>query len=391
MFHRWVATLAGAMLVASSIVFAQTPQVRMSPVLLDTNKLGATEREVYRVWDAYLTSMRGKRGMSANVVSPFWLQSEQVRWKAYALAANYLSDDAQPQTVAIVRNRAPSSSPDSVYRIITRVYPWDGKPTTDLWRNAMTMTVYAVRDGRSWKLSNALPRNTAHWKRDTVGPITYVYAPAYAYNRARALKAVAFTDSLAAAFGVPKLKPITYFLASTSDEMYGIMGLESDVKYGAMGGLAQPVNRMLFSGDPSLGEAYLHELAHLTLAPLSTDNTMYFYNEGVATWLGGTVGLSYKESLKGLAQYLREHPTATLDDLIDAGGPQTQLYRGSALLVAMLFERGGTPAVKSLFNGGQSAADFRLEVERIMQRPWTAVLAEWKKRALNAGNETLQH
>ena len=323
--------------------------------------------------------------MSASNPSPFWLQSEQSQWKAYALAANYLDDDAEPHTMSIVRARAPA---DSVYRIVTRFFPRGGKPTQDAWRNAMTMTVYAVRDGGEWKLSNALPRNIANWKRSTVGAITYVYAPTYRYSRARALRAVAFTDSLAKVFAVPAIKPITYYLASTIDEAYGIMGLESDVKYGSLGGLAQPVNRALFSGDPKWGEAYWHELAHLVLAPLSTNNTKYFYNEGVATWLGGTVGLTFQESLRGLNDYLRAHPTVTIDTLIDHGGPQTQLYRGSALLVAIIYERGGTPAIKSLFNAGASVADFRLAVERIMGQPWNAVVAEWSIRASKAVNMT---
>lgn len=373
--------VVAALLVACAPA-AETLRAQSAPVALDTAKLGVNERSVFRLWNAYLVSRAGKRAQGTDIPSPYWLLSEQKRWPVYDMAASYLDDDAEPQIVSVARA---SAQADSVYRIVTRFYPRGRKPTEDLWRNAMTVTVYAVRDRRDWKLSSALPRQTANWKRDTVGSITYVYAPTYAYNRARAQRAVAFVDSLAAAFAVPKLAPLTYFIASTVDEAYSLMGLESDVKYGNAGAAAQPVNHQIFAGNPKGGEAYVHELVHMVFAPLSASgNTTYFFNEGIATWLGGTIGLTYKESLEGLAQYLREHPSATLDSFIDSGGPQTQFYRGSALLTEMVFERGGTSAVKSLFDAGPSADDFRSAVSRIMKQPWTKVIDDWHKRALNS-------
>lgn len=373
--------VAVALLVACALA-PKTLRAQNAPVALDTTKLGADARSVFRLWNAYLVSRAGKRAQRADVPSPYWLLSEQKRWPFYDMAASYLDDDAEPEIVSVARAKAHT---DSVYRIVTRFYPKGRKPTEDLWRNAMTVTVYAVRDGRDWKLSSALPRETAGWKRDTVGPITYVYATTYTYNRARAKHAVAFIDSLSKVFGVPRPDPVAYFLSATSEEAYGLMGLESDVKYGATGAVAQPVNHQIFSGDPKWGEEYLHELVHIVVAPLSASgNTMYFFNEGIATWLGGTVGLTYQQSLRGLAEYLREHPAVTLDSLIDQGGPQTQLYRGGALLTEMVFERGGTSAVKSLFDAGPSANDFRSAVSRIMQQPWSKVVDDWRKRALNS-------
>lgn len=369
-----------SILVGVDGLHAQSAQAKPKPPALNPSTLGANERAVYRVWNAYLESRAGKRAQRADAPSPYWLLSEQKQWPFYDMASSYLNDDAEPVIISIKRADVRSAN---VYRLITRFYPRGNKPTEDLWRNAMTMTVYAVRDGGDWKLSSALSRNIANWKRDTVGPITYVYAPTYPYNGARARRAVAFTDSLAAAFKVPKLAPLTYFLSNTVDEAYALMGLESDVKYGASGAAAQPINHAIFAGDPKWGEEYRHELVHLIVSPLSANNnTLYFFNEGIATWLGGTIGLSFQESLNGLGDYLREHPTTTIDSLIDSGGPQTQLYRGGALLCAMVFERGGTPAIKSLFDAG-TTTEFRNAVSRIMQRPWNDVAIEWRKRALN--------
>jgi hypothetical protein len=86
--------------------------------------------------------------------------------------------------------------------------------------------------------------------------------PGYLFDRGRAERAVAFTDSVAAAFGVPHLDHLTYYLTSSEAEVYRIMGLQTDIKWAPLGGVAQPTNHQLFSGLPSIGGDYRHELAH---------------------------------------------------------------------------------------------------------------------------------
>lgn len=241
------------------------------------------------------------------------------------------------------------------------------------------MTVYAVRDGDRWRLANALPRHTREWSRDIVGPITYVYPPRYPFDRARARRAVAFADSVASVFGVPRLVPITYYLARSVDEVYAIMGLESDVKLGPVGGAAQPVNRQLFSGIPAIGEEYRHELAHLVLAPLSSAKTLYFVSEGVATWLGGTTGKDYPTAVRDLAAFLAQRPAVSLDSLLGGSFPAAQLYPAAAVLVAMVFDEGGVAAVRELFDAGASPADLRATVQRQLARPWSTIVEDWHR------------
>ena len=59
--------------------------------------------------------------------------------------------------------------------------------------------------------------------------------PHYPFNRSRAERAVAFTDSIATAFGVPPLTALTYYLTPTVDEIYRIMGLDNDVSISGVG------------------------------------------------------------------------------------------------------------------------------------------------------------
>jgi len=259
--------------------------------------------------------------------SALWSAAEQRRWPTYELAGFYLRDDAVPEILAI-------DPVGDTFRITTAFHVTAPPPVT--WWTDVTSTVYAVREGGEWKLANALVPNTQGWRRDTVGTVTYVYAPDYPYDRARARRAVAFTDSLALAFGAPSLAPLTYFLLLDVDAVYRVLGLESTLKLGATGGLAQPVNRQLFSGIPGLGEEYRHELAHLVLAPLMTPSTWCVASEGVATSLGGTTGSDFPTAARALATTLSERPDLSHDSVLTQAYPTPIVYASGAVLTAVV-------------------------------------------------------
>lgn len=335
---------------------------------------------VHSLWTAYLASKGSRYASRSQQPWPEWSADEQKRWPSHQLAMFYLTDGMTTDTIEI---DSVAGSGGREYRIRTRlrgrseIVP---TPSPD-WYESMTLTVYAAHDGRQWRLANALPRHTRRWKRDTVGPITYVYPPDYPFDRARGRRAVAFTDSIAAAFGVAKLAPIEYYLVHTVDQVFAILGIQSSVKYGATGGLAQPVNRMLFSGIPSVGEEYRHELAHLMLAPLCCGRTDHIVGEGVATWLGGTTGMDLPTATRALARFLAERPAVTLDSIFGIGAiPQPERYAGAAILVAMVHDAGGVAAVKQLFTAGALRADWIRFVEQTLDKQWPAIGVEWRRR-----------
>ncbi len=179
------------------------------------------------------------------------------------------------------------------------------------------------------------------------------------------------------------MPPLTYYLTSSSDQIYRIMGLETDIKYGPVGGLAQPTNHMLFSGMPSIGEDYRHELAHLVLRPL-VGNTLYFVSEGVPTWVGGTSGMDFRTAAREFAGHLADHPSVTLDSVVDGALPPKRLYSGAAIFVSMAYAQGGVDAVKKLFASGN---DFRVSMEHLFAKSWIQIVAEWRERALSFRSE----
>lgn len=336
------------------------------------------EAEIYRSWVKYLDSKDGQFSRNAGTPSPYWLASEQQQWRAYDLAALYLPDGARPEVLSIAAEPEPSGE----YRVVTLFHAPD--ENNSLRSREVRLTVFAVPTDSGWRFGNALPRLTREWRRDTVGSITYVIEPGYPYSRARGGQAAAFVDSLARALGVPPPEHLTYYLDSTEDEITRTLGLETDTKWGAVGGLGQPINGQLFSGIPALGENYRHELTHLVILPLVLGHaTPYLISEGVPTWLGGTTGMDFPTAARGLAGFLSQHPELTLDSLMTGHFPVAQFYPAGAVFVDMTFRHGGTAAVKTLFDAGFSPEQFHATAERIYRKRWAEIAADWRTHALS--------
>ena len=340
------------------------------------------EAEVYRIWLRYIAASKGRYRVAAFTPSPYWVASEQRRWHVYAMALSYLPDSAPSEVLSI----EPDSESRAEYRVVVRFTA--GDENNALRSREVRLTLFAVRSGREWVLANALPRLTRAWRRDTVGLITYVIEPGYTYDRGRAEQAAAFVDSLASALGVPRPERITYFLTTSTDEVYHIIGLETDKKGLPPGGLAQPTNYQLFSGIPAVGEDYRHELTHLVILPLMTGCTTYFVSEGVPTWFGGTSGMDFPTAARGLAAFVLHHPEATLDTIMTGRYPtpathQPEFYPAGGVFAKMAFDHGGTSALKRLFECGAKPGDFRSAMEQLFGRPWQAIAEEWRRQLLS--------
>jgi len=299
----------------------------------------------------------------------------------YDLAGSYLPDSAVPEVLSV----GPVADLNSEYRVVT-LFRSDNE-NNSMRSRTVTVTVFALRSEDGWVFANALPRLTQTWRRETIGRITYVMEPGYPFNRERAEQAAAFVDSLASAFGVPQIDPLTYFLTTSSDEVYRIMGLESEKKWGPVGGVAQPTNHQLFSGIPAVGEDYRHELTHIVILPLM-GRTTYFVSEGVPTWLGGTTGMDFPTAARGLAAFLRQHPGVDLDSIMSGHYPVAQFYAAAAVFVKLVYDQGGTGAVKALFEFGPTAQDLRAPVEHLLGRPWGSIASDWRHLVLSFASDS---
>lgn len=332
-----------------------------------------------QVWAEYLASKNGQFAANAGTPSPLWSASEQAQWPMYDLAGFYLPDQSVPEVLSVTPVNA---AVDSAYQIVTRFWPASTTPRDSSTKLALTMTVYARREGARWVLANALPFLTSTWVRETRGRITYCVAPALRFDASKAVRAAAFVDSLAAALGVPAPERIDYYVAESVDQALEILGVVVPERFGAAGGFSKPVNLQVFSGIPALGEDYRHELAHVVLLPIIRGaSTSLLASEGVPTWFGGTAGRDFQGSVRHLASRLRDQPQLTLDEIIDSRDVAAEIRNAAgAVLAQMLNESGGADAVREFLQTPGTPRALREALERLLQRPWPTIVAEWGRR-----------
>lgn len=332
-------------------------------------------REIYLRWSRYLRS--NPRHFAP---TELWATEDQQRWPAFDLAAS-IAYQGVPATVLEITPVAADARDKYVVRTIFSAVtgtPSEVKPI------AVTR-VYAVRRGSGWVFTNVIADATRQWRRERVGSFTYVIEPEYPFDRRRAEQAVTFADSLADAFAVPRVSEVTYYLTSGREAVHRIMGVEWSVG-GASVGYASPANRLIFSGEPAAGENYRHEIVHFVLQPLQQQGRPHaLVNEGVATWLGGSMGRDFDTLTREYADYLRRHPEVSLDVVLDPGGPDRGTRPAGAILVLMIFESGGLDAVKDLLTSGNSEEQLKAAVSRLTACSWPEFARRWRERAIAAG------
>ena len=329
---------------------------------------------ISKAWVSYLEWKEGQPDRNAQVASPLWAPAEQVRWPQYDLAGQAVPDHAMREVLSL-------GARGNVYRIVTRFTATDRSSSHACADKSVDVTTYATKVNGQWLLSNAILQNTDTWFHANVGVITFYVDPALKYDVVRARHAAAFVDTVATLLKVPKPRDIVYYVTSTMDVACEIQGVTRSVKLGPVGGFASAQNRMVFSGNPTLGEAYLHELAHVVVAPLLGANSTVLALEGIATWLGGSGTRDFIAVEHDLGDYLRAHPKASLDSIFDAN--QAEVIPAGGVLSAMIFERAGSSGLKRFLQAG-SFAEVRTVLASVMGQPWQAIAADWRERVLAA-------
>lgn len=332
--------------------------------------------EIYREWSSYL-----RVGRNTEAGREYWSSSERT-WPMYDMSASIGSYGAGfAATVLDIRPVGPASMDEFVVKtLIARVTGAQQEV-----RPVVLTRVYAVREDGRWVFRNALTRDTSDWARARVGPITYVVSPTRAFDPVRAERLVAFADSMSAAFGVPQLPELTYYVADSSEEIHRAMGVEWTFgSFGSAYGSAG--NSMILSGNPVFGEENRHEIMHILLGPIVAEGRAPpMVQEGVASWLGGSQGMTFEQFMSRYAAYLQQNPDVTIDSVLGGSTVDRGRYPTGALLVRMIHERGGFSAVRDLLTSGRTVDELRSAVSRLLGSDWEEVVTEVRRRALEFG------
>lgn len=340
--------------------------------------------QIFRTWLTFLADHP-----DSNHRSSVWSSSEQRTYRNPVLGRDFIFQGfPRAYSAVTVLTIAPVvPGEDSLY--VIRTMFGDVSQLDHEIKLLGVYRVYAQRDGGRWVLSNAIDRLTVHWVRQRVGSITFVYPPWRRLDRRRAARAARFADSLATAFALAP-EPLTYFVAETSEEMFRLEGLDfvpEPSQAGGSAGRVDGVNRIVFSGSSILPEGYLHEIAHVALAPFVVrGRTHWLAVEGSATWAGGWQGRLFPALMRDLAFFLKNHWAYTLDSVLQQPAPPGLLdprYAAGAVLFQLAAEHGGVPAVRALFRTGTTPQELRSGIAQALGIAPATLDAVWRRKALS--------
>jgi len=301
-------------------------------------------RDIVRLTRAYLAQpdfSARSRGLWSN-------SAEDARYGDLAMEAY----QGFPATIIGITGAVPG---DSVFAVKI-IYGSTDSSGTHL-QPVTLQRLYAVRAPGSpygWQFSSPLPRLTRTWAHKDFGRITYWYAPGIIPSPKKGLQASRFVDSVAKLFSVKPPSHLDAYLTPTMDDGLRLMGLDFSVQNSGpgtgFGGRGGGAGDYLILSDPRVGEAYLHELVHSVLGPtLQSRNSIF--NEGVASWLGGSGDLSPRDLYTALQAYQRSHTNVSMLDVLQGRGGEDHdavaaFYGTRALIADSIYRSSGIPGLK---------------------------------------------
>ena len=336
-----VATLAAAGRVVAQ---APTPKVSVSFGIDTTVK---DVGDVVRLVRAYLTkpdSSARSRGLWSTATD-------------FDRRVGDLTSEAYQGFPATIISLAPDGLGDSVY-VVRVLYGYADSTGQSIYPIAL-QRLHAIRESGApynFRLSGALPRLTRDWEQRTEGRVTFWYAPGQHPNPRKIVQASSFVDSVSKLFQVSPPAHLDMYVGRSLEDVQRATGLDffpaASVDRG-LGGRAIG-GGIVLAGNPALGEAYLHELTHAILGPTFPIRNGLF-NEGVATWLGGSRGHTPKQMYARLVQIQTARPALTLaqaltNQIPDAPAEElTDAFTATgALLVDAVYRRSGLTGLRAL-------------------------------------------
>lgn len=331
--------------------------------------------EIFTLWSHYL-----KSHPSCTASSPDWSVAERAKWVHPDLLCGYAYQGQRPFTVV---NLEPAVGMDSTFFIRTLVGSV-GDSGVAYYPLALYRT-YAVRENGRWALANALPRETRTWTHERIGRVTFVFPKTRPFARAKAEGAARFVDSLAAAWSLTPPERVTYYFTDNPKDLQRAMGLDFFPAPDTTWGMADTERDLVFVASSRMGEDYRHELTHLVLIPFERAHPpARLVGEGLATWLGGSAGLRFRELMPALARYLSAHYDLTLAQIM-ADSPRREGsldvgYDGFAVLCEMVYARGGLPGIAAIADAGSDPKAVLDAAARIVGVPREKLDEAWRAR-----------
>ncbi|MBG0764102.1 MAG: hypothetical protein H0S78_04310 [Tissierellales bacterium] len=383
-FMKILYVLLIGLLVSISAIAQKRPQTIISP-FVDTTFSGF--KEIYQLWESYLDELNHYSARQSYILNNFpdplqkyWDQKELELYDfpdlLYSFKRGY-GNVFYPMEKEYLLGIVKRNEYLFELRSMFIFYPeevWKGIPSY-----IITVPVKQQTDG-GFKLANAFTSHKSKLQTKRLGLIRYYYDRDYEFNTEKALAMQTKIQAFNEGFGIVLSDSITYILSNNmtvAAEWFGVQHFDMDFLSGLSyyEARALKTNNMVISGG--MGEDHFHEIIHLMLAKLNISSMYHWYEEGIATYFGGSLTHEYSFHVRRLKTYLHENPWIDLsgsfsgyyydeNNGIHFGNPpegtsynrqyfndaemkSNYIYTIHAAIVDIAFRLGGYATVKELF------------------------------------------
>ncbi len=226
--------------------------------------------------------------------------------------------------------------------------------------------VLIVHDEKAgYKLKHPIQVITNHWRKIKVGKINYICNPYKSFDFGDAKRMNGFNEKVAKYFHLPSCE-FTYYSCGSYQDMWRVLGYDFNQEMYAngnkTGGYTLHYAKTIVSGNNK--EYYPHELVHIYTNMLYSSEKFAAYDqynriidEGLATFLGGSMEKDLSFHIKELKKFILKHQYRSIRDFIDINNAQpgtildnniTDIYYAfGGLLVYLIDKKGGHNSVES--------------------------------------------
>jgi hypothetical protein len=221
--------------------------------------------------------------------------------------------------------------------------------STGRFKTRVIFYVMAKKVNDKFKLYNYFYTDKEKLKVTNVRNIIYYYPPDYQFDNKNALMFANFEDSLSKLFTWPVPESLIYLIDKNPTLLMNHLGFVYDGSRGTgkHGGKFMEKDNMILS---SINENHRHELVHYFTKSMNPD-VIGFFDEGLATYFGGTLGKPFQWHIDYLNDYIKEKPDLdvtsenTFGYIDDKTNPQ---YVLGAIIIKYTIEKFGFPEVLAL-------------------------------------------
>lgn len=230
--------------------------------------------------------------------------------------------------------------------------------------------LYAVKNNAGkFVFQNALNETLKGWNTKSVENIKYYYDSNSAINEKEITKQLDFETKLISFLDVEKID-YKYIICENNHEAFSLLGYDYEDSMfltNQQGGITFSKQKVIFAANNKA--TYPHEVTHIyTYEYFPKINTII--DEGFATYLGGSKGLSYMKHIKILEEYISKNKISISEYLFDNQKRYTALndsssilYSAGALLCDLAYKKGGKKKLFDLMNSGNSDRDLKSTIE----------------------------